>query len=242
MSSIVVLKAGGSSVSDPLRLAQWLVQEYPSPFVLVVSAAMGRTNELIAKLSRSFPSTNGPVRDALLAVGELESAPLVAAALIASGVSATVLSPTEIFDTCGTHGDAAIIRVQCRPIQSALERGEIPVIGGFIGRGPDGLMTTLGRGGSDYSAVALAASLRCSTHLLKADVDGVYSADPRTAPSAVRFDSLEHDEAIVLAANGAKVLQRKAAELARDRRVPVWVRQTYGNGPGTWIASSAVRA
>ncbi len=73
-------------------------------------------------------------------------------------------------------------------------------------------MTTLGRGGSDYSAVALAASLRCSTHLLKADVDGVYSADPRTAPFAVRFDSLEHDEAIVLAANGAKVLQRKAAD------------------------------
>jgi aspartate kinase len=236
-SNLVVLKAGGSSVGDPRRLAGWLKEAYGGPFLLVVSAAPGRTDELIRRAAEFGPSFAPPSRDALLATGEFESAAVVAAALTSVGLRAVPIPPTEVFETDSRFGDAEIRSVYTTRVLAALRRNAVPVIGGFVGRGPDGLVRTLGRGGSDYSAVALAAELGTAVHLLKADVDGVYPADPHADRSAERFDRLGFDQAVALARSGAKVIQLKAAELARTCRVPVWVRQTGTDGPGTWIGA-----
>jgi aspartate kinase len=233
------MKFGGASVADLEhlnRVARTIAGTDSGPVVVVVSARQGRTDELIAEMALLAPEAPAAALDALKAVGELHSAALLAAALTQTGRPAEVVPPWQVILTDATFGDAAIRAVKVRPIRDLLARGEVPVVPGFIGATGQGRLTTLGRGGSDYTAVALGAALGARrVELHKAEVDGVYDADPHAHPGARRYETLSHEEALRLARAGAKVLQHKAAELALRFQVPVIVRATFGHGPGTAI-------
>jgi aspartate kinase len=140
---IVVLKAGGASVKNPKQLAHWLKEEYRDPFILVVSAIAGRTDELIERLRGHTTPVPPDIQDALLSVGEQEAAALTAAALSSVGLTATVVPPWDVFFTDSEHGDARILLVNAHPICGALLSQVVPVIGGFIGKGADGKIRTL---------------------------------------------------------------------------------------------------
>jgi aspartate kinase len=236
------MKFGGASVTGPERLrrvAEAVVAAGPGPVVVVVSARQGRTDELIAEMAALAPEAPPATLDALKAVGELQSAALLAAALTRAGRPAEVVPPWQVILTDSAFGDATIRSVEVRPLRALLARGVVPVVPGFVGATPDGRLTTLGRGGSDYTAVALGAALGAwRVELHKTEVDGVYDADPNAHPDARRYEALSHEEALRLARAGAKVLQHKAAELALRFEVPVIVRATFGSGPGTAIGAA----
>jgi aspartate kinase len=206
----------------------------------VVSARQRHTDELIANMEAISDAPPAAALDVLKAVGELQSAALLTAALGRVGLPAEVVPPWEVIVTDAAFGDAVILGVEVRPVGERLSRRVVPVVPGFIGATADGRLTTLGRGGSDYTAVALgvALSARC-VELYKAEVDGVYDADPHTHAAARRYEALTHEEALRLARDGAKVLQPKAAELALRTGIPVLVRSAFGRGPGTAITSMA---
>jgi aspartate kinase len=237
--SCVVLKFGGASVAGHERLhrvARAVAAAGPGPLVVVVSARQGRTDELIADMRALTPNPPPAALDVLQAVGELHSAALLAAAVSRAGRPAEVVPPWGVIGTDAVFGDATIRVVKVRPVRELLARGAVPVVPGFIGATADGRLTTLGRGGSDYTAVALGAALGAwRVELHKAEVDGVYDADPHAHPGARRYDALTHEEAVRLARAGAKVLHHKAAELALRYGVPVVVRAAFGDGPGTAI-------
>lgn len=233
----VVLKFGGTSLAsaeDFHRIASRLV-ERDEDIVVVVSAQAGRTDGLIGVMNEVADQAPVHALDALLTTGEQQSAALMAAALTAAGRRAEVVPPWQIFSTNGDFGDADIDEVDIAPVQERLRSGIVPVVGGFTGRAPDGRLCTLGRGGSDYTAVALGAQLQARVELCKADTDGIYDCDPNANKHAVRFEVMTHEEAFDLAADGAKVLHDKAARVARDGAVHLWVRNTFRDGPGTRI-------
>src|SRR5262249_55546822 len=144
----------------------------------------------------------------------------------------------QLFSCDNRFGDGTVQAVQTAPILRMLRQRVVPVVGGFFGLSADGRLITLGRGGSDYSAALLAAALGCDVCLFKASCDGVYDADPTRTATARRYETLTHDQACDLAARGAKVLQGKAADLARARGVTVRVRPAFADGPGTVITST----
>jgi aspartate kinase len=237
----IVLKFGGASVANNERLqhvADHLAARGEEPLVVVVSAQQGHTDELIATMDSLTPTAPADALDALKAVGELHSAALLAAAVTDAGCRAEVIMPWQVIRTDAVFGDANILSVYTPPLLDRLKRGIVPIVPGFIGVTSDGRLTTLGRGGSDYTAVALAVALLARrVELCKGEVDGVYDADPHTHPEARRFDSLTHDEAVRMARGGAKVLQGKAAELAQRWQIPILVRSTFGTGRGTAIVA-----
>ncbi len=238
--SCIVLKFGGASVSTPERLRRVAeaIASAEEPVVVVVSARQGRTDELIADMRALTATPPAEALDVLKAVGELHSAALLAAALTRAGCPAEVVPPWDVIVTDATFGDATIERVNTGPVRDRLARGVVPVVPGFIGATVDGRLTTLGRGGSDYTAVALGAALEAlRVELHKAEVDGVYDADPHTHAGARRYEALSHEEALRLARSGAKVLQHKAAELAMHSGILVLVRATFGRGQGTTISA-----
>lgn len=238
--NLKVAKFGGSSLTceeDFRRIAQSLVSQ-EEEIVVVVSARGGSTDGLIKQMNELAEEPPVDALDALLTTGEQQSAALMAAAITEAGRPAEVVPPWLIFETDGAFGDGEIRRVDVRPIRERLDRSVICVVGGFTGRAPDGRLCTLGRGGSDYSAVAIGAALRVEVELHKADTDGIYTVDPNENPAAERFDVLTHEEAFSLAAEGAKVLHDKAAQLALEKLVPIWVRSTFGNGEGTRIVAT----
>jgi aspartate kinase len=238
--SCVVMKFGGASVSDEDRLHRVarLIVAGGGDRVVVVSARQGRTDQLIAEMRSLTAAAPAAALDILLAVGELHSAALLAAAVTAAGRPAEVVPPWLVIRTDAVFGDAAIQAVLTGPLLTRLARGVIPVVPGFVGATADGLLTTLGRGGSDYTAIAIGSALAARrVELYKAEVDGVYDADPHTHQSARRLDSLTHEEALRLARAGAKVVQEKAAELAWRFRLPVVVRPTFGHGQGTEVVT-----
>ena len=174
-------------------------------------------------------------------MGELHAAALLAAAVTDAGRPAEVVPPWLVIRTDAAFGDATIQAVLTGPLLERLARKVIPVVPGFIGATADGRLTTLGRGGSDYTAVAIGSALAARrVELYKAEVDGVYDANPHTHRCARCFDSLTHEEALRLARAGAKVIQEKAAELASRFRLPVVVRPTFGHGKGTEIVTRGV--
>jgi aspartate kinase len=239
------MKFGGASVSTPERLHRVAeaIASAEEPVVVVVSARQGRTDELIADMKALTATPPADALDALKAVGELHSAALLAAALTRAGCPAEVVPPWCVLTTDATFGDATVLAVDPGPVRERLARGVVPVVPGFIGATVDGRLTTLGRGGSDYTAVALGAALEAArVELHKAEVDGVYDADPHTHAAARRYEALTHAEALRLARDGAKVLQHKAAELALRSGIPVLVRATFGRGPGTTIGGRALQA
>jgi aspartate kinase len=219
------------------RLREKIAQANRMDVVVVVSAAAGVTDALHREIG-SPAEVPQHLIDSYTATGEMMSAPLVAAGIHAAARPTAVVPATHLFSCDNRFGDGTVHAVQTAPILRLLRQRVVPVVGGFFGLSADGRLITLGRGGSEYSAVLLAAALGCDVCLFKASCDGVYDADPNRVAVARRHESLTHDQACDLAANGAKVLQAKASELARAQKVTIRVRPAFAEGFGTVIKAS----
>jgi aspartate kinase len=243
---IVVQKYGGSSVADTdriKRVAERVVQARRDGHdVVVVVSAMGKTTDQLIRQAEEVSSIP-PARelDMLLTAGERISMSLLAMAMHELGYTARSLTGSQagiITDT--THGKARIIDITPGRINSALAEGHVVIVAGFQGVSRDSKdVTTLGRGGSDTTAVALAGALGASVCEIYTDVDGVYTADPRIVSGARKLQRVSHDEMLELAAGGAKVLQVRSVEYARNHHVAVHVRSSFSYGEGTWVDEAA---
>jgi aspartate kinase len=238
----VVWKFGGTSVGDPARLravAEQLVKARRDGLqVVAVLSAMGdSTDELVRLAYELSPRPHPRELDALLSVGESMSCALAAIAVHDLGEPALSLTgPQAGVFTDSAHGNARLRRISPERIVGALERGAIVLVSGFQGVSQDTQdITTLGRGGSDASAIAVASALGLSECHIFTDVPGVYTADPRVVPNARMLTSLTHDEMIHLADAGARVLQTRAVELAAALGVDIHVRSSFTFEPGSWI-------
>jgi aspartate kinase len=240
--SIVVQKYGGSSVSDAeaiKRVARRIVEtQRAGHSVCVVVSAMGdTTDELMDLAEQVTPAPPARELDMLLTSGERISMALVAMAIAQLGAEARSFTGSQAgVITDDAHGAARIIDVTPGRIQSALDAGHIAIVAGFQGVSQTTKdITTLGRGGSDTTAVALAAALGAEVCEIYTDVDGVFTADPRLLPNARKLDVLSMEEMLDLAANGSKILHLRCVEYARRYGIPIHVRSSWSRKPGTWI-------
>ena len=239
--ALIVQKFGGTSVGSLDRIANVAVKvrgfrERGDDVVVVVSAMSGETDRLI-DLARTFQEPPDPRElDVLLSTGEQVTIALLAMALQAKGCPARSYTGHQVhIRTDSAHNRARIVSVDHRRIRADLAAGRVVVVAGFQGMDEDGNITTLGRGGSDTTAVALAAALGAGECRIYTDVDGVYTTDPRVVPEARRLDSLTFEEMLELASLGAKVLQIRAVEFASKYGVPLRVLSSFEDGPGTLI-------
>ncbi|HEY9477125.1 MAG TPA: aspartate kinase [Microbacteriaceae bacterium] len=241
---LIVQKYGGSSVADAKsikRVAKRIVETRKAGNeVVVVVSAMGDTTDELVDLAREVaPLPAGRELDMLLTAGERISMALLAMAIKAMGHEARSYTGSQAgMITDGRHGSARIVDVNPARVRQALDAGAIAIVAGFQGfnRGT-GDITTLGRGGSDTTAVALAAALGASVCEIFTDVDGVFTADPRVVPSARKIDRISSEEMLELAASGAKVLYIRAVEYARRQGVTVHVRSSFNNNEGTLVVN-----
>ena len=239
---VVVQKFGGSSVGDAARIARVAervrrTRRSGLDVVVVVSAMQGETDRLL-KLATALGGTSASPREAdqLLATGEQVSAALLAMALLARGVPARSFTGAQMrLQTDGTFAKARLRAMDDRALRHALAAGEVVVATGFQGVDGHGNATTLGRGGSDTSAVALAAVLRAQVCEIYTDVRGVFTADPRICPDARKLDAILADEMLEMASLGSKVLQIRSVELAMNHRVDLRVRSTFDDDEGTFV-------
>jgi aspartate kinase len=237
----IVMKFGGTSVGDPDKIRAVArriaaARERGSRVVAVLSAMGQTTDELVALAHRVSARPKPRELDMLISVGERISCALAAMAIHDLGLEAISLTGSQagiVTDT--VHGRAKIVDVRARRINEALDGGQIVLVAGFQGVSTDYDITTLGRGGSDTTAVALAAALRAESCDIYTDVDGVFTADPRLVPNARKLTELTHDEMLELAASGARVLQLRSVEFARNHDVTLHVRSTFTDAEGTWI-------
>jgi aspartate kinase len=240
--ALVVQKYGGSSVADAdgiKRVAQRIVVTRKAGHaVVVVVSAMGDSTDELHDLARQV-SPLPPARelDMLLTSGERISMALLAMAIANLGLNARSFTGSQAgVITDDVHGRARIIDVTPGRISGALADGAIPIVAGFQGVSANGKdITTLGRGGSDTTAVALAAALKADVCEIYTDVDGVFTADPRIVPTARRIPAIKYEEMLEMAASGAKVLQLRCVEYARRYAVPIHVRSSFSNRAGTWV-------
>jgi len=238
---LVVQKFGGSSVADTdriKRVAQRIIEtRNAGNDVVVVVSAMGDTTDDLIALARQVTDDPPPREmDMLLSTGEQVSIALVAMALIAAGCPAVSLTGAQAgIYTNGIYAKARIVRVEATRVKQALREGKVVVVAGF--QGVDGAqeINTLGRGGSDTTAVALAAALRADLCEIYTDVEGVFTADPRVVPDARQLTEISFDEMLELASLGAVVLHPRAVELGKLYNVPLVVRSSFNNKPGTLI-------
>jgi len=241
MSNIIVQKFGGTSVGSEERIAAVakIVKEASknNPIVVVVSAMSGETNRLI-KLAKSFGDNPSKREfDALVSTGEKVSAALLAMALQQIDVPAKSYSASQIsMKTTDSYSKARILDVDGKKIQETLDAGIVPIITGFQGITESGDVTTLGRGGSDTTAVAIAAQLGAERCDIYTDVDGIYTTDPRVVPEAKKIDVITMEEMLEMAGQGAKVIQIRAVEFANKYNVPVRVLSSFEPGDGTLIS------
>ena len=239
---LIVQKYGGSSVADAESIkrvaARIAATKRSGQQVVVVVSAMGdTTDELIDLANQVSPMPNGRELDMLLTAGERISMALLAMAISNLGLEARSFTGSQAgIITTSTHGRARVIDVTPSRIQEALAEGAIAIVAGFQGVAQDTKdITTLGRGGSDTTAVALAAALEADVCEIYTDVDGVFSADPRIVPSARKLKSVTYEEMLELAASGAKVLHLRCVEYARRFNLPIHVRSSFSNLEGTWV-------
>ena len=239
---LIVQKYGGSSVADAAgmkRVANRIVaaKRDGNQVVVVVSAMGDTTDELIDLAKQITPIPSGRELDMLLTAGERISMALLAMAIANLGHEARSFTGSQAgVITTSTHGRARIIDVTPGRIQEALKEGAIAIVAGFQGISQDTKdITTLGRGGSDTTAVALAAALEADVCEIYTDVDGVFSADPRVVPNARKLKSVTYEEMLELAACGAKVLHLRCVEYARRYDLPIHVRSSFSTNEGTWV-------
>jgi len=242
--ALVVQKYGGSSVADAAcvkRVAQRIVASKKNGYdVVVVVSAMGdSTDELIELAEQVSPHPPARELDMLLTAGERISMAVLAMAISDLGVEARSFTGSQAgVITDAVHGKARIIDVTPGRIRSALDKGAVAIVAGFQGVSQDTKdITTLGRGGSDTTAVALAAALDAEVCEIYTDVDGVFSADPRIVPRARRLDRITYEEMLEMAASGAKVLHLRCVEYARRFDLPIHVRSSFSDREGTWVVS-----
>ncbi len=242
---LVVQKYGGSSVADAesiKRVAKRIVDTHRlgHEVVVVVSAMGDSTDELIDLAQQVSPLPEGRELDMLLTAGERISMALLAMAIKSLGFDARSFTGSQAgVITDSTHNKARIIDVTPGRIRSALDEGAIAIVAGFQGVSQDTRdVTTLGRGGSDTTAVALAAALDAEACEIYTDVDGVYSADPRLVPAARRLPRISYEEMLEMAACGAKILHLRCVEYARRYGMPVHVRSSFSTRDGTWVRDS----
>ena len=239
--SLIVQKFGGSSVRDAQRIrnvAGIIAETYlEGNDVLVVLSAQGdTTDDLIAKAEEINSHPSKREMDMLLATGEQISVALCAMALESMGLPCVSLTAWQVgIQTTAVHGDARIKRIDSERVQAELDQHRIVLITGFQGMDRAGDVTTLGRGGSDTSAVALAAAFRAKLCQIYTDVDGVYTADPRIVPNARHLDEITYDEMLELASQGAGVLHNRSVELAKKFRVDLEVLSSLERKPGTKV-------
>ena len=239
--SLIVQKFGGSSVRDAQRIrnaAGIIAETYlEGNDVLVVLSAQGdTTDDLIAKAEEINSHPSKREMDMLLSTGEQISVALCAMALESMGLPCVSLTAWQVgIQTTAVHGDARIKRIDSERVQAELDQHRIVLITGFQGMDRAGDVTTLGRGGSDTSAVALAAAFRAKLCQIYTDVDGVYTADPRIVPNARHLDEITYDEMLELASQGAGVLHNHSVELAKKFRVDLEVLSSLERKPGTKV-------
>ena len=241
MLNIIVQKFGGTSLGTEERIAAVakIVKEasQSANVIVVVSAMSGETNRLI-KLAKSFGDDPSKREfDALISTGEKVSAALLAMALHQIDVKAKSYTASQIsMKTTNSFSRARILEVDGKKIQDALDEGIIPIITGFQGITESGDVTTLGRGGSDTTAVAIAAQMKAERCDIYTDVDGIYTTDPRVVPEAKKLDLITMEEMLEMAGQGAKVIQIRAVEFANKYKVPVRVLSSFKPGSGTLIS------
>jgi aspartate kinase len=237
----IVQKYGGTSVGDVERIKKVadrvkLAVNQGHQVVVVVSARAGVTNELIARAKAVCANPSDRELDMLLSVGEQETIALTAMALHGQGVSAVSYTGGQagIF-TDRSHTKAKIQTINARALEKDLESGKVVIVAGFQGVNEDGQITTLGRGGSDLTAIALAAALRADKCEIFTDVDGVYTADPRIVGAARKLAEISYDEMLELASSGSKVMQSRSVEFAKKHGVIFEVRSSFNYNPGTVV-------
>jgi len=239
--ALIVQKFGGTSVADLARIrtvAARVARARASgdQVAVVVSAMAGETNKLVALAKQAARLPEEREVDVLLATGEQVTASLAAIVLQAMGVPARSFLGHQVrIETDSAFGKARIVRIDADQLRQTLEAGTVAVVAGFQGVDRSGSITTLGRGGSDTSAVALAAALGADACEIYTDVDGVYTSDPRIVPHARKLERIAFDEMLELASLGAKVLQIRSVEFAKRYGVKVHVRSSFNDNEGTWV-------
>ena len=241
---LFVQKYGGTSLADPERIRKAArrsagLARQGHRVVVVVSAQGDTTDLLIEKAVQVNRRGSAREMDAYLAAGEQMAAGLMAMAIGAMGQPAVSLTGWQAgISTDATHGNARIASIDTARIRRELDGGRIVVVAGFQGLDPEGDITTLGRGGSDTTAVALAAWLKADKCQIFTDVDGVYDRDPRIHPDAVRFGRISYEAMLELIENGAQVLHDRSVELARQFGIGVEVLSAFTGEPGTLVGDS----
>jgi aspartate kinase len=241
--ALIVQKYGGTSVADPERIRAVaehvaFTKRHGNDVVVVVSA-MGKSTDNLIKLANEVSSVQ-PDRelDMLLTTGERISMTLVCMALAGVGIDAISFTGSQVgIITDTVHTKAKILEVKGDRVREALAQGKVCVVAGFQGVSTDKEITTLGRGGSDTTAVALAAALGADSCEIYTDVTGVFSADPRIVPQARKLQHINFDEMLEMAGAGSKVLALRSVEFARNHNVPIQVRSSFTWEPGTWVTS-----
>ena len=244
--ALVVQKFGGSSVADAAsiqRVARRIVEtKQAGNDVVVVVSAMGDTTDDLLDLAGQI-TDDAPARemDILLTAGERISMALLAMAIHEQGVKARSYTGQQAgLRTDTRYGKASIVGVVPERIHKAIDAGQVAIVAGFQGVNELNDVTTLGRGGSDTTAVALAAALKADVCEIYTDVDGLFTADPRIVPAARRVERITYEETLELAAHGAKILHLRAVEFARRYGVPLHVRSSFSNKEGTWVTDIPV--
>jgi aspartate kinase len=239
--ALIVQKYGGTSVGNPERIknvARRIADNRArgDQTVVVVSAMSGVTDNLIKLAREIMPLPSEREMDVLLATGEQQTIALTAIALHAMNVPAVSLTGAQAgITTDGVHTKAKIHNISPKKVHDLLKQGNVVIVAGFQGETPDGQVTTLGRGGSDLTAIALAAALKADLCQIYTDVDGVYTADPRLVPAARKLTEISYDEMLELASLGAKVMQSRSVEFAKKFGVVFEVRSSLNDNPGTIV-------
>ncbi|RBW47070.1 aspartate kinase [Psychromonas sp. B3M02] len=240
--ALIVQKYGGTSVGTVERIKAVAdkvkaTREAGHDVVVVLSAMSGETNRLIALAKEFIEKPSAREMDVLLTTGEQTTIALLSMALHNLDVEAVSMTGDQIrMKTDASHSKARILNVETENLQKHLKAGKVVVVAGFQGRSEDNNITTLGRGGSDTSAVAIAAALKADECQIYTDVDGVYTTDPRVEPNARRLDSITFEEMLEMASLGAKVLQIRSVEFAGKYNVPLRVLSSFKDGGGTLIS------
>ncbi|MFZ4484383.1 MAG: aspartate kinase, partial [Chthoniobacterales bacterium] len=239
--ALIVQKYGGTSVGTPARITNvarrvLATQQAGNQVVVVVSAMSGVTDSLIKLAREVSPHPADREMDVLLATGEQTTIALLAMGLQGLGARAVSLTGAQAgIVTDGVHTKAKIFNITPKQIRAHLDDGQVVIVAGFQGQTSGGEITTLGRGGSDLTAIALAGALKADKCEIYTDVDGVFTCDPRVVPSARKLDTISYEEMLEMASSGSKVMQSRSVEFANKFNVLFEVRSSFNQNPGTMV-------